>query len=52
MTHENLKNYKGIHHQNDEKPNYYEYGAHFSFKNICFKLNKILEKRNKQSEII
>ncbi len=36
-----LKNYKGIHFYNNEKEIFYEKGAHFSFKDICLKLNKL-----------
>jgi hypothetical protein len=50
ISKENLDNYKGIHHDNQEKETYYEYGAHFSFTEICSKLTKMLKQQKQQSK--
>lgn len=45
----NLNNYKGIHYENQEKETYHEYGAHFSFKEICSKLTKLINQQKQES---
>ncbi len=46
ISQENFNNYKEIHYENQEKEAYHEYGAHFSFKEICSKLKKLLSQQN------
>jgi len=45
LTEGNIENYKGVHFETQVKEKYYECGAHFSFNEICKKLNDILNKK-------
>lgn len=49
ISQENLYNYKGKHYEIQEKETYYEHGAHFSFKELCSKLNKLLNQQKQES---
>jgi hypothetical protein len=35
-------NFKGVYYNNDEMEQYYEYGAHFRYKELCHLLEKLL----------
>lgn len=39
---ENLNNFKGIYFNNDNEQNYFENGAHFIFRDLCWKLEKLV----------
>lgn len=42
LNHEELENYKGIFYNNDEdKEILHEFGAHFSYKEMCMRLEKL-----------
>lgn len=49
-TQDNLENYKGIHYDNQEKEILYDYGAHFSFEEICKKLSILLNQQKHEGK--
>ena len=40
-TGENLTNFKGIYFNDHSEKKYYEYGSHFSYKDLCLRLDKL-----------
>lgn len=48
---EDLTNYKGVFHDEEEpEQRYYEYGAHFPYDLLCYKLDEIIRKMSPTKE--
>ena len=42
LNKENLNNYKGIYFNDHNTQNYFECGAHFGYKDLCMKLERLV----------
>ena len=38
-----INNFKGIYYNEESEQRFYEHNAHFPFKELCFKINRILK---------
>ena len=45
-----MYNYKGIFYKEEKDKKYYEGGAHFSYRELVYELNKLIKERNKDNE--
>ena len=46
-----MYNYKGIFYKEEKDKKYYEGGAHFSYSELVYELNKLIKERNKNIEL-
>ena len=46
-----MYNYKGIFYKEEKEKRYYEGGAHFSYSELVFELNKLIKERNKDNDM-
>ena len=46
-----MYNYKGIFYKEEKDKKYYEGGAHFSYRELVYELNKLIKERNKDIEV-
>ena len=46
-----MYNYKGIFYKEEKQKKYYEGGAHFSYSELVYELNKLIKERNKDVEL-
>ena len=46
-----MYNYKGIFYKEEKEKKYYEGGAHFSYSELVFELNKLIKEKNKDADM-
>ena len=46
-----MYNYKGIFYKEEKEKRYYEGGAHFSYSELVFELNKLIKEKNKDADM-
>jgi hypothetical protein len=46
---ENILNYKGIFYNEDSEQKYYEHGVHFKYKDLCKRLQLVIQLREKEN---
>ena len=46
-----MYNYKGIFYKEEKEKKYYEGGAHFSYTELVFELNKLIKEKNKDADM-